>query len=173
MLERKKALKSGVVNVAVEKIRLETALEAARHAEDFDKVADVKAMLVDLEEIAAAEKLASTKDGIAELNARTRSSNFAEIQESEKAAMLLKRSQAVNEADPFARRKTAPMHAIQKTSPKKIIEKAVIADPEISNAISAKSLESLGASDDDEDLFASIDVTVLKEGTLLISCPRY
>src|SRR4051794_17476949 len=114
MLSKKKELKQAVVNVTFERIRLTTALESARELGDFDKVEDLKLMLKDLEDLSELQKPASSADLdlLAELNARNRENDLKESQLAEKAALTLKRQQGVNENDPFARRKTAPVHVV-------------------------------------------------------------
>jgi hypothetical protein len=164
MLLKKKELKQAVVNVAFEKIRLGTMLEAARQEGDFDKVQDIKLNIADLDEVAEIERQSiAANDSIAKMNAKSREINRNEIQEAEKAALALKRSQGVNESDPFARRKTAPIHVINNSPSKK---KEEIIDPELSKSISqsASTLEDKQLlSDNDDDPFANIDVSILEE----------
>ena len=163
MLSKKKELKQAVVNIAFEKIRLETMLEAARQGGDFDKVEDIKLSITDLDELSYAEKQNSTNDSIAKMNAKSREINRNEIQEAEKAALAMKRSQGVNESDPFARRKTAPMHVVNNSPQKK---KEVIEDLEKSVTVSASTLEDKNIISDieEDDPFANIVVSILEEG---------
>ncbi|KAJ3330935.1 hypothetical protein HDU91_003469, partial [Kappamyces sp. JEL0680] len=167
-------LKQSVTNYAFERVRLETALEAARNAQDFDKLEDLKLMLKDLEE--AAQMEASGKEGsamaeLARLNEKNRKINLNEIQEAEKAYILSKRTKgATNESDPFARRKTAPTRVVLNAPPPVDTKKEVIPDPEVSASVSrsATSVEELPYHSDDEDPFAALDVSLL-EGDLASS----
>ncbi|KAJ3304260.1 hypothetical protein HDV03_002997 [Kappamyces sp. JEL0829] len=174
MLAKKKELKQAVTNYAFERVRLETALEAARNAQDFDKLEDLKLMLKDLEE--AAQMEASGKEGsamaeLARLNEKNRKINLNEIQEAEKAYILSKRTKGTaNESDPFARRKTAPTRVVLNAPPPVDTKKEVIPDPEVSASVSrsATSVEELPYHSDDEDPFAALDVSLL-EGDLASS----
>ena len=174
MLTKKKELNQAVLNVAFERVRLTALLEAARDNRDFDKVEDLKAGLADLEELKEAEKLATaSNDSIAKMNARSREVNRTEIKEAEKAALAMRRTQGVNEADPFARRKTAPMHVINHSPSRKKKEEEIV-DPEISKSISqsASTLDEQAAllEEDDDDPFANIDVSILEEGRTQLFC---
>ena len=162
MLKKKKELKQTVVNTAFERVRLTTALESARETGDFDKVEDIKLMLKDLDDIDEIARLNNNngEDLLAKVNASNRVKNFKDHQDAEKAALIIKRQQGVNESDPFARRKTAPVHVVNAV-PK---EKARIEEMERSNSISKSlSVEDLPASDDD-DPFDSVDVSILEGG---------
>jgi len=161
MLKKKKELNQAVVNTTFERIRMTTLLESALEVGDTDKVEDLKLMLKDLDQIDDANRVTSGEDLLAKLNAKNRVNNLKDSQQAEKAQLEMKRKQGVSESDPFARRKTAPVHVINAVEKKR----KSIQELEISNSISKSlSAEDIEASDG-EDPLDSVDVSIL-EGDL-------
>jgi hypothetical protein len=169
MLVKKKLFKNSITNYALEKVRLETSLEVARNAQDFDKAEDIKLMLKDLEDLIREEKSGAENSELAQIskmNERNRKISRNEVQEAEKAHLLARRGKDSNVSDPFARRKTAPIRAVPTASRQELVVDTHVSGssmPSASISRSASSLEELpNESDDDFDPFASVDVSILE-----------
>lgn len=161
MLERKRELKQSIVNTAFERVRLTHMLDVALEKGDSDLSLNIKSRLDDLEIFEKSNKSQNSDNmnTLARLNARNRENNLKEGQEAEKAALVQKRLNGVKESDPFARRKTAPVHIVNEP---KVVE-AVAVSPEsllsVSRSVSVQEVEVT----DDEDIFDNIDVSMLEE----------
>jgi RNA polymerase-associated protein RTF1 len=112
MIAKKKEMQVAA-NTTMEQFRIELALEAAKFAGDLDKVTELERQLEDIQAFVAPSRGASQIDLIAKLNARNKEIDLKESQEAEMRALQLKRKQGrINVTDPFARRKTQPVHIV-------------------------------------------------------------
>jgi RNA polymerase-associated protein RTF1 len=152
-----------VGNATMEEFRVEHALEAAKFTGEFEKIADLEKQLEDLQSINASSRLTTTVDLIAKLNARNKEMDLKESQEAELRALQEKRKHGrVNVTDPFARRKTQPVHIITSNAGQEYIH-----DLESSKSISVSAQQSAEILDsEDEDPFENIDVSIIEEGTM-------
>ncbi|KAI8893216.1 hypothetical protein BC833DRAFT_609181 [Globomyces pollinis-pini] len=114
MIRKKRELKSVVGNVDKEALRIRHELQAAEQAGDRDTVEKLEERLEELEEMSERKKITNSRmDKLAELNEKNRLANLELGQQAEKEALIMRRKQGGNtENDPFARRKTAPVHVI-------------------------------------------------------------
>lgn len=169
MIAKKKEL-SMTGNSALERLRLEHALAAARDAGDAEKVETLEKQIEDIDAVSGPIKNTGSKlDLLAKLNARNREADLEEGRMRELEALALRRKQKVNESDPFARRKTQPVHIISGFSDKEV-------EPEESDALKSASISAGVISveaelSNDDDLFDDIDISVLEQGFCVLIRP--
>jgi hypothetical protein len=117
MVLRKKELNKIPVNIAAERLVLENALQNAIENDDSDQERKLKRKLADFDELKKDNQTTfhnSKMEIFSKLNSRNRTQNFAEGREAEKQATQDKKAKGNAEYDPFARRKTAPKHVVNK-----------------------------------------------------------
>jgi hypothetical protein len=169
MIEKKKAFRKIPVNVAAIKIRLQQEIIEAEQQGDPLAIQQKKVELRDLEE--QLREGAFSKDSKLEqfsnLNARNRQINLKEGREAEKLAIQAKKKKDSSDYDPFARRKTAPKHVIQKTeeesdsSPKKKVHD--LAKKKALKADVSPGVKPTLARVDEDDFLDSIDLSELEK----------
>jgi hypothetical protein len=130
---------------------------------DYERIEEYSRQIETLEAMNGPNRNSSNVDLIAQLNARNRERDLKEGRDAEKAALAEKRKSKVNNAyDPFARRKTAPVHIVttkaddvELPSTETDLTKSISVSNGVSNDVE---------SSDDEDPFASIDISVVENG---------
>jgi acetyl-CoA carboxylase beta subunit len=110
MIQKKRELNI-VGNTTMEHFRLQNELEAAKFTGDQDKIEELEKQIEELDSLHEPSRTASA-DLIARLNAKNKEKDLQEGQKAELKALVIKRKQGVSESDPFARRKTQPVHII-------------------------------------------------------------
>ncbi|KAJ3276752.1 NADPH-dependent diflavin oxidoreductase 1 [Terramyces sp. JEL0728] len=168
MIEKKKAMKQVVGNASQERLRLKLELEAAQCADDTRLVLELSQRIEELQSIVEMNKTTSTQmENLAKINAKYQSADIREGREAEIAALQLKRQKGVsllisgnNEDDPFARRKTQPLHIVQSES-----VDPVKPTPNSSPSKKAKKIKAVEKVEDsdDEDPFDNLDISILEK----------
>eukprot|EP00842_Homolaphlyctis_polyrhiza_P005311 jgi/Hompol1/5781/HPOL_004689-RA len=116
IIRRKKAFNKNPANVALERLRLQQKLDAAIESKDQAQIDSLQKRISELAE-AADQKFKSDTAHLElfdKLNEKRRENNFKYGREAEKTAMQQRKQKGTTDYDPFARRKTAPMHVINR-----------------------------------------------------------
>ena len=117
IVKLKREMSNMPLNVASERLKIKNQMAIATQNGDHELVADLTAKLLEIDELAAEaeQSIGSEKLAIfAQLNARNRDTNFTENREAEKAFNEEKKLKGSSDYDPFARRKTAPKHVVNR-----------------------------------------------------------
>ncbi|KAJ1332133.1 hypothetical protein BSLG_008952 [Batrachochytrium salamandrivorans] len=114
MIKRKKALIKVPTNITLEKLRLKQAVQIAEEKGNAAEAAELKDRIFELNVLGEKKTRENTShlEGFTKLNERNRQSNFTEGREAEKSVLELKKAKGTVAYDPFARRKTAPVHVV-------------------------------------------------------------
>ncbi|KAK6097970.1 RNA polymerase-associated protein rtf1 [Batrachochytrium dendrobatidis] len=120
MIKRKKTLIKVPANITLEKLRIKQALQVAEEKGDQAQVDIYRDRIFELNQLGEekSKKDTSHLEAFTKLNERNRKSNFTEGREAEKNLLELKKSKGTVAYDPFARRKTAPKHVVNRIDAK-------------------------------------------------------
>jgi RNA polymerase-associated protein RTF1 len=119
MVKKKQEFAKLPVNIASEKTKITQLILAAQEENDFQKLKELKEKRIHLEERASEYAVVDSKlEKFTSVNEKNRNINYVEGREAERAAILAKKESGARDYDPFARRKTAPKHVINRTEEK-------------------------------------------------------
>ncbi|KAI8929855.1 hypothetical protein BC831DRAFT_442351 [Entophlyctis helioformis] len=113
MIKRKQAFSNVPVNLPAERLRLRLEIDKANERGDRKRASELQSRLDELGTLVdQKQSAASSEDKFAKINERNRKSNFIEGREAERSVIEQKKTKGAVEYDPFARRRTAPIHVI-------------------------------------------------------------